>query len=144
MKDLINNLDAAYKKRAPLLGVTEAFRIVNGAPDGFPGIEPRQKGTLVVAGQGRVDAGQDGLHRIPDLLRGRPDSFQIDFHGVNAALGMAGNLNEAVPFSAGGQEQHGKKGEDCFFHFRRWLRQDSCTKLRLFHDICRLNTKIHL
>ena len=38
MKDLINNLDAAYKKRAPLLGVTEAFRIVNGAPDGFPGM----------------------------------------------------------------------------------------------------------
>ena len=38
MKDLINNLDAAYKKRAPLLGVTEAFRVVNGAPDGFPGM----------------------------------------------------------------------------------------------------------
>ena len=38
MKDLTNNLDAAYKRRAPLLGVTEAFRIVNGAPDGFPGM----------------------------------------------------------------------------------------------------------
>ena len=33
-----NLLDAAFNKRAPLFETTEAFRIVNGAPDGFPGM----------------------------------------------------------------------------------------------------------
>lgn len=33
-----NLLDAAFDKRAPLFETTEAFRIVNGAPDGFPGM----------------------------------------------------------------------------------------------------------
>jgi len=31
-------LEKALEKRAPLQDVTEAFRIVNGAPDGFPGL----------------------------------------------------------------------------------------------------------
>ena len=38
LMNFAEKLDAAYKRRAPLLGVTEAFRIVNGAPDGFPGM----------------------------------------------------------------------------------------------------------
>ena len=33
-----NLLDAAFNKRAPLFEATEAFRIINGAPDGFPGM----------------------------------------------------------------------------------------------------------
>ena len=33
-----NLLDAAFDKRAPLFETTEAFRIVNGVPDGFPGM----------------------------------------------------------------------------------------------------------
>ena len=31
-------LNAALEKRAPLFDKTEAFRVVNGAPDGFPGL----------------------------------------------------------------------------------------------------------
>ena len=33
-----NLLDVAFNKRSPLFETTEAFRIVNGAPDGFPGM----------------------------------------------------------------------------------------------------------
>ena len=31
-------LQSAFEKRAPLFDVTDAFRIVNGAADGFPGL----------------------------------------------------------------------------------------------------------
>ena len=33
-----NLLQSAFEKRAPLLDVTDAFRVVNGAADGFPGL----------------------------------------------------------------------------------------------------------
>lgn len=36
--DFENLLNKAFEKRAPLFETTEAFRIVNGAPDGFPGM----------------------------------------------------------------------------------------------------------
>ena len=36
--NLENLLNKAFNKRAPLFDTTEAFRIVNGAPDGFPGM----------------------------------------------------------------------------------------------------------
>ncbi|WP_407451564.1 class I SAM-dependent rRNA methyltransferase [Fibrobacter sp.] len=36
--NFVEKLDAAFNKRAPLFETTEAFRIVNGAPDGFPGM----------------------------------------------------------------------------------------------------------
>ena len=36
--NLAEKLDAAFNKRAPLFDVTEAFRVVNGAADGFPGL----------------------------------------------------------------------------------------------------------
>ena len=36
--DFENLLNKAFDKRAPLFETTEAFRIVNGAPDGFPGM----------------------------------------------------------------------------------------------------------
>lgn len=34
----VDLLNAAFERRATLFDVTEAFRIVNGAPDGFPGM----------------------------------------------------------------------------------------------------------
>ena len=37
-QDFPKLLDAAFNKRSPLFETTEAFRIVNGAPDGFPGM----------------------------------------------------------------------------------------------------------
>ena len=36
--NLAEKLDAALEKRSPLFDVTEAFRVVNGAADGFPGL----------------------------------------------------------------------------------------------------------
>ena len=36
--DFENLLNKAFNKRSPLFETTEAFRIVNGAPDGFPGM----------------------------------------------------------------------------------------------------------
>lgn len=36
--DLKNKLAIAFSKRAPLFDVTDAFRVVNGAADGFPGL----------------------------------------------------------------------------------------------------------
>ena len=36
--NLENLLNKAFEKRSPLFEKTEAFRIVNGAPDGFPGM----------------------------------------------------------------------------------------------------------
>ncbi len=36
--DLKNKLAIALEKRAPLFDVTDAFRVVNGAADGFPGL----------------------------------------------------------------------------------------------------------
>ena len=36
--DFENLLNKAFEKRAPLFETTEAFRVVNGAPDGFPGM----------------------------------------------------------------------------------------------------------
>ena len=36
--NFVEKLDAAFNKRSPLFETTEAFRIVNGAPDGFPGM----------------------------------------------------------------------------------------------------------
>lgn len=36
--DFAHLLESAFAKRAPLYDKTEAFRIVNGAPDGFPGM----------------------------------------------------------------------------------------------------------
>ncbi|WP_290764655.1 class I SAM-dependent methyltransferase [Fibrobacter sp. UBA4297] len=36
--DLKNKLSIALEKRAPLFDVTDAFRVVNGAADGFPGL----------------------------------------------------------------------------------------------------------
>lgn len=38
MADFKNLLLRAYEKREPLFEVTEAFRVVNGAADGFPGL----------------------------------------------------------------------------------------------------------
>ena len=37
-QDFPKLLDAAFNKRSPLFETTEAFRIVNGGPDGFPGM----------------------------------------------------------------------------------------------------------
>ena len=38
MPDFKQLLETAFAKRAPLFDVTEAFRVVNGAADGFPGL----------------------------------------------------------------------------------------------------------
>ena len=44
------------------------------------------------------------------------DALEVHFHGIQPPLGMAGNLDIAVPLPAGYGEKKQKDGEKRFFH----------------------------
>lgn len=86
-------IEIANQKREALLGVTDAYRVVNGAPDGFPGMTLDRYGERFQV----QFFGSELLHEKSSLVESIADVFSPECIVVKERLSSSGKSLENAP-----------------------------------------------